>query len=740
MIRPSQQQWWPREEQGRHRRHRLVWELWLVMLLLGVGGRVLAQPMLQTVDVSSLPGNEVQLRFEFSEPVDDPSTFTVNDPARIVLDFPGVRSALAETQREIDSGVAESVTVLEGGDRTRASINLARLVPYNFRRQGNTLLVTLEAAGATSATPAARAPASTFAGVPARTPVAPDLVQTTSILSDIDFRRGPQGEAIITIGLSEPSATVQVREEGDRIVADFRGVRLPAGQERRLDVTDFATPVTLIDAINRGDGARITVLPTGLYEYLAYQTDDAYTIEVKPVIEEEEPDPEEREYTGELLSLNFQDIEVRAVLQIIADFTGLNVVVSDTVQGNLTLRLQNVPWDQALDIILRTKGLDQRQNGNVIYIAPTEELLARERLRLEGQQDVARLAPLRSEIIQVNYAEAASLAEILRQSQGVGGEEGIDSGAILSSRGSVTVDTRTNSLLVSDIPEKLSEVRALITRLDVPVRQVLIDSRVVIARDDYSRELGVRFGGSVVNRTSDRGLISTSGNLGGTTAITQSAIENLQTTGQPFPVAVPALSDRLGINLGIGAPTTSLAFAILGADYLLDLELSALQAEGRGEVLSNPRVITTDGREASILQGREIPFQERGDDGAITVAFREALLQLTVLPRITPDNRVIMDLNILKDELGEQVQTGTGTEPSIDRREVNTQVLVNDGETVVLGGVFESFKASDIDKTPILGDLPVLGNLFKRTSVQDDRLELLIFVTPQIVDDNVAVR
>jgi len=739
MIRPSQQQWWPCEEQGWHRRHRLLWGLWLVMLLLGVGDRALAQAVLQTVDVSSLPGNEVQLRFAFSESVDDPSAFTVNDPARIVLDFAGARSGLAEAQRIINSGVAESVTVLEGAGRTRASINLARLVPYSFRQQGNTLVVTLEGASGGSATPAARPPASNFAGVPVRTPVAPDLVQATAVLSDIDFRRGPQGEAIITVGLSEPSATVQVREEGDRIVADFRGVRLPPGQERRLDVTDFATPVTLIDAINRGDGARITVLPTGLYEYLAYQTDDAYTIEVKPVIEEEEPDPEEREYTGELLSLNFQDIEVRAVLQIIADFTGLNVVVSDTVQGNLTLRLQNVPWDQALDIILRTKGLDQRQNGNVIYIAPTEELLARERLRLEGQQDVARLAPLRSEIIQVNYAEAENLAQILIESQGQAGEEG-DSGAILSGRGSVTVDTRTNSLLVSDIPEKLSEVRALVTRLDVPVRQVLIDSRVVIARDDYSRELGVRFGGSAVARTSDRGLIATSGNLTATDGITESAIENLQATGQPFPVAVPDLAQRLGVNLGIGAPTSSLAFAILGADYLLDLELSALQAEGRGEVLSNPRVITTDGREATILQGREIPFQSRGEDGVVTVSFREALLQLTVLPRITPDNRVIMDLNILKDELGEQVQTGIGTEPSIDRREVNTQVLVNDGETVVLGGVFESFKASDIDKTPFLGDLPVLGNLFKRTSVQDDRLELLIFVTPQIVDDNVAVR
>lgn len=738
MFTASQQQYRP--EQGRRWQYCRWQVICLGMVLLGVIHPVMAQQVLQSVDVSSLPGNEVQLLFQFSAPVNDPESFTVNDPARIVLDFPGVQNGLGEPQRTINSGVAESVTVLEGGNRTRASINLARLVPYSFRSQGNTLVVTLEGASGSSAGTTVRPATSSFAGVPVQTPISQDLIQASALVSDVDFRRGPQGEAIITVGLSEPSATVQVREEGNRIVADFPGVRLPEGQERRLDVTDFATPVTLIDVINRGDGARITVLPTGLYEYLAYQTDDAYTIEVKPVIEEEEPDPEEREYTGELLSLNFQDIEVRAVLQIIADFTGLNVVVSDTVEGNLTLRLSNVPWDQALDIILRTKGLDQRQNGNVIYIAPTEELLARERLRLEGQQDVARLAPLRSEIIQVNYADATELAGVIEASQAsAAGEDGVDNGAILSSRGSVTVDGRTNTLLITDIPEKLGEVRALVARLDVPVRQVIIDSRVVIARDDYSRELGVRFGGAFVAQTSDRGLVSGSGRRTGTDAVISSAVENLRGTGQPFPVEVPGLDQRLGVDFPV-AGGGSFAFAILGADYLIDLELSALQAENRGEILSNPRVITTDRSEANILQGRQIPYLTTDENGQTTVQFEEALLELTVTPQITPDGRIIMDLNIIKDDVGEFVPTTLGAQPSIDRREVGTQVLVNNGETVVLGGVFESIQSAEVDKVPLFGDLPFLGRLFRTTRDTDDILELLIFVTPQIVDDGVAAR
>ena len=694
------------------------------------------EAVLEAVDISNLPGNRVLLRFRLSQSVEKPQNFTINDPARIVLDFFNTRNGMSARQQDIGSGVAEKITVLEGNDRTRASISLARLVPYTIRTQGNMVLLTLESAGTvTTVSPAP--PVASIERAPSLTSAAPTLGSHS--LTNIDFRRSPQGAGVIGIKLSDPSITVDVRQEGNQIVADFLNVTLPRGQERRLDVTDFATPVTLIDAMNRGNSARITVQPTGRYEYLAYQTDDLYTIEVRPLQREEEEtrDPTKKKFTGELLSLNFQDIEVRAVLQIIADFTGLNVVVSDTVQGNLTLRLQNVPWDQALDIILTTKGLTQRRNGNVIYIAPTEEVTARERLELEAQQQVTELIPLQSELMQVNYAKASDLAVLLKQA----GSDEAGGSTLLSSRGQVTVDMRTNTLLVQDVPEKLVEVRSLITRLDVPVRQVMIDSRLVVANDDFSRELGFRYGFSGVKENGDSGIISVTGSAQGNDGVVNSAINNLQNTGQAFPVAVPSLVDRLGVDLPVSAPTGRLALALLGQDYLIDLELSALQAEGRGEVLSNPRVITTDRHQATILQGREIPFQERSEGGEVTVSFKEALLELEVTPQITPDDRIIMDLTVKRDDVGELVQTGTGgVEPSIDRREVDTQVLVNNGETVVLGGVFEHTTRNDVDKVPLLGDIPGLGRLFQRRLSQNSKAELLIFVTPQIVNREITSR
>ena len=550
---------------------------WLLGLLLGMAFAVGAlgtqsaqaqEPTLQAVDITNLPGSRVQLRFQMSQPPVEPSSFTINDPARIVLDFLNTKSALSERQKIIGNGVAERVSVLEGSDRTRASISLSQLVPYSVRREGNAVLLTLEAAGLASVAPST--PISAVAP-PTSTAFSGPAVVSRAVGS-IDFRRGSQGEAIISVVLSDPSTTVDVREEGNRIVADFIGARLPRDQERRLDVTDFATPVTLIDALNQGDNAKIAIQPTGLYEYLAYQTDDRYTIEVKPVKEEEEEDPQKKTYTGELLSLNFQDIEVRAVLQIIADFTGLNVVVSDTVQGNLTLRLQNVPWDQALDIILRTKGLTQRQNGNVIYIAPTEEVAAREKLELESMKQIRELEPLRSELIQVNYAKAADLSTLLKQSR-VGGED-TEALSLLSARGTVTVDERTNTLLIQDTPSKLSEIRSLVTRLDIPVRQVMIDSRVVIANSDFSKALGVRFGATGVRRNGDFGVIGATGTINGTNTITQSAVNNLTESGQAFPVTVPSLNERLGVNLPVVGSTGSLALAILGQDWVTRLRIS----------------------------------------------------------------------------------------------------------------------------------------------------------------------
>lgn len=753
--------------EGRHDRRwrddRLPWLLVLVlMLVLMAGGSHQAigadetserQPVLQAVDISPLAGNRLQLRFKLSEaPKAPPSSFTVNEPARIVLDFLGARNGLSIRQQAINIGVADKISILEGSDRTRASLNLARLVPFNVQIRGDSVLLTLDNAGA----PAARTPAATPAAAVAAAATLPSarremaaspVIAAPRSIGDVDFRRGPAGQGVITVKLSNPSIPVDVRQEGNQIIADFQNASIPRGQQRRLDVTDFATPVTTVEALNRGGNARLNIQPSPPFEYLAYQANNLYVIEVRPpqkTPEEEEKeamlDPSKKKYKGDLLSLNFQDIEVRAILQILADFTGLNIVVSDSVKGNLTLRLQNVPWDQALDIILRTKGLTMRQNGNVVFIAPTEEVAAREKLDLESRKTVDELIPLRTEIMQVSYAKAKDLAELLKRktSTVAPGDKGTTSEtSVLSPRGDVVADERTNTLIVKDVPDKLTEIRDLITKLDQPAKQVMIDSRLVIANDDFARDIGVRFGVTGVgNVNSNVGALT--GGLGGADTIIGSANNNLRTTGQPYPVAIPGLGDRLGIQLpatptGGGTPAR-LALAILGADYLVDLELSALQTEGKGEILSNPRVVTADLKKATIVQGRQIPYSEVDKDGKVSTSFKDALLKLEVTPQITPDDRVRMDLKVSKDDVGANVSQATGGfVPSIDKREVETQVLVNNGETVVLGGVFEQNKSKGKDKVPLLGDIPLLGYLFQRNSDNTIKRELLIFVTPQIL-------
>ncbi len=727
---------------------------WAIVLLMTGGGTVAfaaeagREPILQAVDISPLAGNRLQLRFRLSErPQGPPSSFTINEPARIVLDFLGTRNGLATRQQAINIGVAEKISVLEGADRTRASLNLARLVPYQVQVQGDAVVLTLEGAGTSvKKTPAPSPTSSVSASAPKRSeapaPSAPRNV------SDVSFKRGPAGQGIITVKLSNPSIVADVRQEGNQVIADFQGATLPRGQQRRLDVTDFATPVTTIEALNHGGNARLSIQPSPPFEYLAYQANDLYVIEVRPPqksTEEEEKeaqfDPSKKKYKGDLLSLNFQDIEVRAILQILADFTGLNIVVSDTVKGNLTLRLQNVPWDQALDIIMRTKGLAMRQNGNVIFIAPTEEIAAREKLDLESRRTVEELVPLRTEIIQVNYAKAEDLAGLLKKK---GGEKDQQQQSILSPRGTVEFDPRTNTLIVKDVPDKLAEIRDLITQLDKPARQVLIDSRIVIASDDFAKDIGVRFGVSGVSQTGDGRLNVLSGTAasggigdqptipGATDTMINSAVNNLIGTGQPFPVAVPPIAQRLGVNLPVAGP--SIAFAILGADYLVDLELSALQTEGRGEIISNPRVVTADLKKASILQGQDIPYKTVSDQGTQT-EFKPADLKLEVTPQITPDDRVRMDLKITKNAPSALV---VGGEPAIDKREVETQVLVNNGETVVLGGVFEQNKNTNQEKVPLLGDIPLLGYLFQRNNNVATKRELLIFVTPQILKEGTS--
>jgi type IV pilus assembly protein PilQ len=618
--------------------------------------------------------------------------------------------------------VLDTVLLAEAQGRTRVVLNLDAMVPYETDVEGNRITVTLGGVGSASGQTASR---SVFGKVSGSTAAA---AAADSNITAVDFRRGADGAGRVIVTLSDPSTIVDIREELDRTVVDFRGASLPDDLVQRLDVLDFATPVQTIDSVRFAGGARLVINASGNYEQLAYQADNEFAVEFRPV-EEEDPTQygvfdERREYTGERLTLNFQDIEVRAVLQLLADTSGLNMVVSDTVSGNVTLRLDNVPWDQALDIILTTKGLDKRQVGNVILVAPAAEIAAREKRDLEAKKDIQELAPLVSEFLQVNYAKASDLAGLIQ----AGAQN-----SVLSQRGSVTIDERTNTLLVYDTAERLADIRRLVAALDIPVRQVLIESRIVVANDDFSRDLGVRFGATYVERTTD-GIWGATGSGEGADTIITSAIDNIANTGSKFPVTTPSLLDRYNVNLPVANPAGSLGLAILGEDYLVDLEISAAQAEGRGEIISSPRVITANQKEAIIEQGVEIPYQESASSGATTTQFKKAVLSLTVTPQITPDDRVIMDLQVTQDTVGEFVPSATGgLVPSIDTRKILTQVLVNDGETVVLGGIFETETRDEEDKVPLLGDIPGVGRLFKRTNTSSNKRELLIFVTPKIL-------
>ncbi|NNE63281.1 MAG: type IV pilus secretin PilQ family protein, partial [Gammaproteobacteria bacterium] len=534
-------------------------------------------------------------------------------------------------------------------------------------------------------------------------------------VTNIDFKRGPNGEGRIILNLTSTSISTDVWRENNVVHVELVGAELPDELQRRMDVSDFATPISFIDTIQDGANIHMTVSSNGDFDHLAYQTDQIYTIEIAPVSKEEEEKRKKEKFgfTGERLSLNFQDIEVRSVLQLLADFTGLNLVVSDSVEGNLTLRLKNVPWDQAMDIILKTKGLAQRRAGNVILIAPTDEIAAREKLELESRKQVEELERLRTEFIKVNYAKAQEMADLLNQKDN----------SILSPRGSVSVDERTNTLLVKDTNSSLVSVRQLLTELDIPVRQVLIESRVVIANDDFSKELGVRFGvASRDSATSTGNTAITSGTLAGV----NNGINNL------------SLADgfnNLNTNLPVQNPAGSFALALakLPLGTLLEMELSAAQIEGRGEVVSSPRVITADAHTARIEQGVEIPFLEL-DDGDATLKFRKAVLSLEVTPQITPDDRVIMDLDVHKDSVGENVSFGGNlSAPSIDTREVQSQLLVDNGQTVVLGGIYETVQSTQVTRVPFFSDIPIVGNLFKSSATVNDRSELLIFVTPKIL-------
>ncbi|NOY62977.1 MAG: type IV pilus secretin PilQ [Gammaproteobacteria bacterium] len=699
---------------------------------------------LKAINHAALPGDRIQLELVMAEAASEPLSFTIDNPARVALDFADTVSKLARKKQPINIGVARSVHAIEAKGRTRIVLNLLKMVPYQVKVKGNRVYLTLGEKPQAEAEKSAdvlvsSAPASPSVVSAPTSAKAQQLTVTTAeketlravdtqaeqrrAIRNIDFHRGEDGEGRVVVTLSDASVLANIEERGGEIVADFLDVQLPDELELHLDVVDFATPVNSIETVARGPNVRMRIVTQRDREYLAYQSNKLFVIEVKPLTraEQEAAKKERFGYTGERLSLNFQNIEVRAVLQLIADFTGLNIVASDSVTGSITLRLKSVPWDQALDIILKAQGLALRKHGNVVMIAPATELLAREKKELEAQKQAEELVPLRSEIISINYAKAQDLANLLK------GEDN----SLLSERGNVAVDVRTNSLLVQDTDEKLIELRKLLTTLDVPIKQVLIESRVVIANDNFGKSLGVRFGATGVRKNGSDGIITTSGNAAGTDSTVSSAISNLQATGQQFPVSVPSLGDRMNVNLPVSSPAGQIAFAILGSDYLLDLELSAMQVENRGEIVSSPRVITSDQNEAVIEQGTEVPYitPASGASNVPAVAFKKAVLSLKVTPQITPDNRILLDLTVNKDSVG-RIFNGV---PSIDTKEVKTQVLVKDGETVVLGGVYEQVTRDEKDMVPFLGELPFIGVLFRQTRQVNEKAELLIFVTPRIL-------
>ena len=700
-----------------------------------------------------MPGNRVEIQLTMSGPVPTPETFATESPARIALDFPGTGNKLGRKAIPIGVGAVHSLVAVEASDRTRVVVNLSDSVPYEVSSSGNRITIRINTQeSAATVPPAAPPPTAPPPASPAdrfakdsrpptrsRPPARARRSAGSGVaVRNIDFRRGPAGEGRVLIKLPSADTRVAVREEGSHVYVDLYGTSLPNRLFRRLDVTDFATPVVAVESRPKGRNVELNIETSDNYDYLAYQTDDLFTLEFRALTKAEKDEILKQKivYSGDRLSLNFQDIEVRAVLQLLADFTGLNLVASDTVRGNITLRLKNVPWDQALDIILKSKGLSMRQTGNVIMVAPTQELAAQEKLELESQQQIEELAPLRSEFIQVNYAKAADLAGLLKAKES----------NMLSERGNVTVDTRTNTLLVQDTAAKLEDIRRIVVRLDVPVRQVMIESRIVIANNDFARDLGVRFGLSTsMGAYKNNELLIAGGKPG---HISIAGFDkgpfglNLE-EDPPVPynsgIEIPAGSGNESLLVDLAVPEASGAVNFLigkVGSYLLQLELSAMQREGRGEIVSSPRVITSDSKKAVIKVGQEIPYQEASASGATTTAFKEAVLQLDVTPQITPDDRIIMDLVVKKDN-PDFAQRVLGV-PPLDTRSVETTVLVDNGETVVLGGVYERDKSYTKEQVPWLGDVPVLGRLFKQELRTDNNSELLIFVTPKILRGDVA--
>ncbi|WP_339503722.1 type IV pilus secretin PilQ [Pseudomonas sp. RL_105y_Pfl2_101] len=677
--------------------------LWIALLSPMVHGA-----SLKTLDVAALPGDRVELKLTFDGPPPTPRGYTTEQPARIALDLPGVSNQLSSKRRDLGGGNARSATVVEAGGRTRLIIGLTQLAPYDTRVEGNNLFVVV-GKGATSKRAAPKSSAQVPRPAVASAAPARASAPVGKAIRGVDFQRGTQGEGNVVIDLSDPSIAPDIQEREGKIILNFARTQLPEPLRVRLDVKDFATPVQFVNASAGSDRATISIEPSGTFDYSTYQTDNKLTVSVRPMTVEDlqKRNADRAAYSGEKLSLNFQDIEVRSVLQLIADFTNLNLVASDTVQGGITLRLQNVPWDQALDLVLKTKGLDKRKVGNVLLVAPADEIAARERQELESQKQIADLAPLRRELLQVNYAKATDIAKLF---QSVTSAE-----AKADERGTITVDERTNNIIAYQTQDRLDELRRIVAQLDIPVRQVMIEARIVEANVDYDKSLGVRWGGSIQNK----GNWSSSGvTTGDSTTI---GTPGSTSTNQPF------------VDLGASGNTSGIGIAFITDNVLLDLELTAMEKTGNGEIVSQPKVVTSDKETAKILKGTEIPYQEASSSGATSVSFKEASLSLEVTPQITPDNRIIMEVKVTKDE--PDYLNKVNDVPPIKKNEVNAKVLVNDGETIVIGGVFSNTQSKVVDKVPFLGDVPYLGRLFRRDVVSDSKSELLVFLTPRIMNN-----
>jgi type IV pilus assembly protein PilQ len=684
----------------------------VVMLAVSLMANVaLAAPTVKDVEFSSRSGSKFEVRVEFNETPPDFKTYAIEKPARIAVDFPGTTSSLAQKRYSLPYGNATKAVVLESGDRTRLVLELVKLVPYETRVEGNNLFLLVGQEGGDYIKPASEP-------TQVKTAVA-KVADVASEIRDLQFQRTGAGEGKLTLDLSNPSVDVNVFSEGGEVKVEFLDTTVAERLMRRYDVTDFATPVNSVDVNTSERGATLVLKTTGDFDYLAYQTDNEYVISVKPLSKKEvEKRKNEFNYVGDRISLNFQDIEVRAVLQLIADFTELNLVASDTVSGRITLRLQNVPWDQALELVLKTKGLDKRQVGNVLMVAPAAEIAERERQQIEASKQLAELAPLVSEFVRIRYAKAEDVVNLFA----AGSEDG---GKLTSPRGSVVVDARTNSLIITDTATKLAEIRDLLTLVDIPVRQVMIESRIVIANSDATKNLGIQWGGAYLDKGDN--VVSVSGNTDNVVGLNNSAIN-----GTPPTVNYPG---ALLVDLGV---TRSSGFAVgfASGDLFLTAELSALEAEGQGEIVSQPKVITGDKQEAMIKSGTEIPYQQSSASGETTTAFKDAVLRLLVTPNITPDDRIMLDLDINQDSVGELVPSGNGGFiPSIDTTQLTTQVLVSNGETVVLGGVFKTEDIESVNKVPYFGDIPYIGAFFRNETSNHKKTELLIFITPRILAD-----